>query len=273
MLFRVLRSAAPQTIDDLSSIDVRISDIAITGKTRNVERLKDCRKLQRVWLQKVNQREFDTIAGNIDPKTLMVYEMRVEDLAALESMQQIEELVLEWNTKATDIGILPKLKTLRALGLIDFPKLSRLDPLSRCDRLETLELSGGMWKPLRLKTLEPLRSLACLKSLSITSVRVEDNSLEPLTALTNLQDLNLSNQFPTEEYARLSVYLEHLTCDDLQPYVSLEGKVIGGKKVMITGKGKPFLDPKEDKERIRKYEQRFKEYQARFKAEKQAAQS
>jgi hypothetical protein len=107
-----------------------------------------------------------------------------------------------------------------------------------------------------------------LKYLSLTNIKVEDDSLLPLTELSNLQELNLSNQFPTEEYARLSVYLEHVRCSSFQPYESMEGRVIGSKTIMITGRRKPFLDPQVDGQRIQRYEKQFENYQAMFRTER-----
>jgi hypothetical protein len=48
----------------------------------------------------------------------------------------------------------------------------------------------------------------------------------------------------------------------------MEGKVIGSKTIMITGRRKPFLDPQADRQRIQRYERQFEDYQAMFRAEK-----
>ncbi len=230
--------------------------------------LKHCVRIDHVWVTKVGQDEFARIAQFINPVSLVVYDMKVRDLSPLALMSRIERLVLNWNTKANSIDALAGLGNLRALCLMDFPKLSRLDSLSRCENLEMLELGGGVWKPMRVITLEPLRCLRALKYLSLTNIKVEDDSLLPLTELSNLQELNLSNQFPTEEYARLSVYLEHVRCSSFQPYESMEGRVIGSKTIMITGRRKPFLDPQVDGQRIQRYEKQFENYQAVFRTER-----
>jgi len=264
-----LKTPPPQPAQDLSSLDTESSEVSISGSTRGIEMLKHCVGIDRVWVTKVSQDEFERIARFINPVSLVVYDMKVQDLSALAMMNRIERLVLNWNTKTNNIDAVAELRKLRVLCLMDFPKLSRLDSLSLCENLEMLELGGGVWKPMRVMTLEPLRSLRALKYLSLTNIKVEDDSLHPLSELTNLQELNLSNQFPTEEYARLSVYLEHVHCRSFQPYESMEGKVIGSKTVMITGKRKPFLDPQSDGKRIQRYEKQFRDYQAMFRLEKE----
>jgi len=266
-----LKALPPKPVEDLCGFDAKSREVSIAGSTRGIENLKDCIGLDRVWVSKVKQSEFERIAQFINPASLVVYDMKVQDLSCLELMSRIERLALSWNTKASDITSLAKLKSLTVLSLMDFPKLSRLDSLACCEKLEMLELGGGVWKPLRIITLEPLRCLKALKYLSLTNIKVDDDSLHPLSELTNLQELNLSNQFPTEEYARLSVYLDHFHCSSFQPYVSMEGKVIGSKTIMITGRGKPFLDPQADRQRIQRYERQFEDYQAMFRAKKDGA--
>lgn len=266
-----LKAPPPQPVEDLHGFDAKSREVSIGGPTRGIEKLKDCPALERVWVSNVKQGEFERIAEVINPASLVVYDMKVQDLTPLAIMSRIERLALTWNTKSIDISSLARLRSLTVLSLMDFPKLSRLDSLARCEKLEMLELGGGVWKPMTVITLEPLRSLRALKYLSLTNIKVEDDSLDPLTELTNLQELNLSNQFPTEEYARLSVYLEHVHCRSFQPYESMEGRVIGSKTTMITGRRKPFLDPQADRQRIQRYERQFEDYQAMFRAEREAS--
>lgn len=273
MFLQDLKARPLKPVESLLGFDTECSEVSISGRTGGVERLKDCNRLDTVWISKVSQDEFEKIAAFINPTSLVMYDMKVQDFSPLEPMTRIELLALEWNTKAEDIGSLDELKRLKVLSIMDFPKLSRLDTVGRCEKLEMLELGGGVWKPLRVKTLEPLRSLRALRYLSLTNIKVDDDSLLPLTQLANLQELNLSNQFPTEEYARLSVYLEHVNCSSFQPHTSMEGKLIGNKTMMITGRRKPFLDPQLDRQRIQQYERQFENYQALFRAEKEGTQT
>ncbi|MGR5899786.1 hypothetical protein ACT7C8_20150 [Bacillus cereus] len=47
------------------------------------------------------------------------------------------------------------------------------------------------------------------------NIKVQDRSLEPLMNLKRLKKLNVSNQFPMEEYAKLSVVLQNTECEFL----------------------------------------------------------
>ena len=108
-----------------------------------------------------------------------------------------------------------------------------------------------------------------LRGLSLKTIRVKDQSLAPAAKLKDLQALEPSNQFLTEEYARLSVALPHIQCPHLSPYFDIfAGK--GTNQVMVTGKGKPVLTRPKDAERLQRYVQQFHKMQERFRGEKLA---
>jgi Leucine-rich repeat (LRR) protein len=153
--------------------------------------------------------------------------MRVEDLSSLELLSNTERIYLCWNTKASKLWDLSKNANLKSLSIEDFKRLNDLEPLQYCRTLEELRLSGGIWNTLKLDTLEPLKKLTNLRYLSLTNIRVKDESLEPLTHLSKLEELIISNQFPAEEYARLSVALPHTKCDYFRPYVKLNNPIEG----------------------------------------------
>ncbi len=95
------------------------------------------------------------------------------------------------------------------------------------------------------------------------NIKVQDRSLEPLMNLKRLKKLNVSNQFPMEEYAKLSVVLQNTECEFFKPYVRMESTE--GKDIMMIGRKRPFLNSKIDAEKIRKYEQEFKTVQEEFR--------
>ncbi|MGN1400949.1 MAG: leucine-rich repeat domain-containing protein [Bacillus sp. (in: firmicutes)] len=253
----------PKFIRDLNEVDVKLNEIAIQGKTKNLERLKEFRNLEKVWLFTINQAQFDLILSFIRPRTLYIYEMRVENLASLEILSNTEQIYLCWNTKADKLWDLSKNFGLKSLSIEDFKKLNNIEPLQRNPSLENLEVSGGIWNSLTIDTLEPIRALTNLTSLSLLNIRVKDESLKALTHLKGLSELSISNQFPTEEYARLSVTLTGTKCDYFQPYVVLDD-AIDGKDIMVIGKRKPFLNSHIDKKKLERYIAQFTSFQKKF---------
>ncbi|MGM9929385.1 MAG: leucine-rich repeat domain-containing protein [Bacillus sp. (in: firmicutes)] len=254
----------PQFVNDLADVDENSTELLIRGKTTNIERLKSFSNLTKLWIYTVNQSELNTILSLVSPKMLHIYELRADDLSIMSSLKDVEVLALEWNTKAQSLWDLSKNTSLVSLSITDFSKLNDISPIQNCTNLELLQLSGGVWKSLNLNTLQPLRYLKNLKFLGLSNIRVKDESLEPISDLNGLQELEISNQFPTEEYARLSVTLLNTKCDCFKPYIFLSSP-IEDKDVMVVGKRKPFLNSKVDVKKLQKYEEQFKAYQEKHK--------
>ncbi|QKL20854.1 leucine-rich repeat domain-containing protein [Bacillus altitudinis] len=256
--------ARPEAVHDLADVDENATELVITGKTKNIERLNSFSNLTKLWIYKVGQKEFNAILSLVNPKMLYMRELRVEDLSIISSLQDVEVLSLEWNTKAQSLWDLSKNTFLKSLSLTDFSKLNDIAPLQKNTGLEWLQLSGGIWNTLNLNTLQPLRYLKHLKYLCLSNIKVKDESLEPISALEGLKELDISNQFPTEEYARLSVTLPNTKCDRFAPYIFLSSPIVD-KDVMVIGKRKPKINSKVDGEKLKKYEKQFKAYQEKYK--------
>ncbi|MGG4489850.1 hypothetical protein [Metabacillus idriensis] len=175
----------PEFIKDLNDVDTTIVEIALQGKTNNLEKLINYQHLETVWLFNVNQAEFDLILNLIKPKVLCIYGMKVERLTALELLSTTEQIYLCWNTKADKLWDLSKNTALKTLSIEDFKKLNSVYELKNHTAIESLRLSGGVWNTLNLDTLEPLKGMIRLDSLSLLNIRVRDESLEPLTQLKN----------------------------------------------------------------------------------------
>ena len=56
----------------------------------------------------MSQKEFNTILSLVNPKMLYMRELRVEDLSIISSLQDVEVMALEWNTKAQSLWDLSK---------------------------------------------------------------------------------------------------------------------------------------------------------------------
>ncbi|MFC4354233.1 leucine-rich repeat domain-containing protein [Chryseomicrobium palamuruense] len=225
----------PAFTKDLKSVRTDIEDLVIQGETKNLDLLSTFTNLTKLWIYTVNQQQFENIISLIQPKQLHIYEMRVSDLSPLESLHNLEVVSLQWNTKATSLWDLGQNPKLYSLAIMDFPKLQSLDALQTQPDIHVLELHGGIWNSLTIPTLEPLRKLVNLRHLTLMNIRVKDESLEPIADLHQLEELSISNQFPTQEYARLSVKLANANCELFHPYILLESP-IEDKDIMVVGK-------------------------------------
>ena len=262
-----LRRSPIAYLKDILEVDESTSDLALFGDAKGIERLTDLRKLRRIWLIGANQKQFDKIVSSVNLTVFKGYNLRVPDLGCLERFTEIEELSLNWNTKAHDIESIGKLLTLRIFQIQDFTQVHDLTPIARLSNLEALDISGGIWNTFKVDTLEPLEHLANLRYLCLTNIRVHDESLTPISRLSLLKKLDISNQFPTEEYAKLSVWLPKVECEYFKPYIDLKQK-IGNNDVMVVGKRKPFLNKGTDSRRLKKYEQEFNRLREKYQTQK-----
>ncbi len=215
----------------------------------------------------VNDTHMMTLCRWLETRAVHFYEMRVTDLGPLAKLGGLTELAIRWNTKLSDLGPLSKLSDLRTLVLEDTPKVRDLQPVAALEALRALEFSGGIWNKNKAETLEPVGRLQQLVELHLTNVGVERDGLKPLAGCRGLKRLVVSNQFATEDYAFLAARLPETDCGMFAPFTRL-GAPLNGKDVLITGRGKPFLNSKTDAERIDQYVRAFEALRLSFEADR-----
>ncbi|MDQ8209781.1 hypothetical protein QEH52_19840 [Coraliomargarita sp. SDUM461003] len=251
---------------DLTDVDESSTDLAIFGDAKALERIKEFPNIKRVWLNGANQKQFDLVVSLVNPISFKGYNLRVPNLNALQGLSGIEELSIEWNTKAGSIAPIGELTSLKVLQIQDFTRVHDLTPIQRLSDLITLDISGGVWNTFKVETLEPLGDLKNLLYLCLANIRVLDQSLEPVSRLTQLQELSISNQFPTEEYARLTANLTNTKCDYFRAFIELK-QMLGEHDIMVVGKRKPFLNQKKDSDRVKKYQNAFDQLVEKHRAQ------
>jgi hypothetical protein len=163
---------------------------------------------------------------------------------------------LNWNTKSTSLWDISKNKGLKTLDITDFSKLEEIDQLSLATQISDLTLGGGHDKPLKIKSINPLKNLTNLNTLSLTNLKIGDDTLQPLGHLKSLETLFLSNQFETREYAWLATRLPKTKCKMFQAtnscnIVGADNKLVWD--TMVTGRKKSFLLSTKDQVKIDKY--------------------
>ncbi len=241
---------------DLSEVDVSSEDLALFGDAKKIERIKEFPNIRRVWLNGANQKQFDQIISMVNPIVFKGYNLRVPNLELLQEFSKVEELSIEWNTKSESISALSNLKALKVLQIQDFTKVHDLGPIEGLVGLVALDISGGVWNTFKVDSLAPIAGLKRLQYLCLSNIRVFDESLSPVSFLKQLKKLVISNQFPTEEYARLTASLTNTECDYFRAFIDLKQK-IGEHDVMVVGKRKPFLNKVKDSEKIERYQKAF----------------
>lgn len=193
-------------------------------------------------LRNITDKTFGAVLKARRCRSLSLYNLRVNDLAGLEQLQTVRHLTIDWATKASTIEVLRKLRGLETLELNDVPKVRDISPLSDLENLTELALSGGMWKPLHLKSLKPISRLN-LRKLTITNLKLEDDDIKLVSQIDTLIELEVSNQFPREQYAFLAGKMNLRLKQKIEAFRKshLACPVCNSEKFMFMGRRMPFL--------------------------------
>ena len=215
-----------------------------------------------------DQKQFDSILSRTRLRRLSMIGFRGSDYSALERQPNLEELELDWSVKIEALWDMQKNPKLTTLRIWDHAKLRDISAIGTAASLELLGLSGGINTRLRIESLSPLCRLSNLKELELGNLSVEKGGIRPLAQMPCLERLVLPNQFPTEEYALLSVALHKTACPYFAAHVQAD---IPGSltDTMVIGKGKPMLSSKTESARLEKYALDFNDLQEKFRKELQ----
>jgi hypothetical protein len=240
--------------------------LIVDGVARLFDDVQSELHAERVRAIGLRRQHLERLVSIVKTRRIAMYGVQVEDLSPLRRMDGLEWLLMTWTTRVTSLAPLAELRALTRLSISDTPKMRDLEPIAALTGLEALNYSGGIWNKNTAASLEPITRLPHLQELVLTNLKVLDGGLRPLSRLTSLRVLELSNQFETEDYAYLSVALPNTACRHFAPYVTLNTKGMDAD-TMVVGRRKPFLNATRDAERLAKYVADFERLQARFRAE------
>lgn len=250
-----LTRAKTSVSEDLSELSLHSEYIACFGKCKSLAELDKFSDLRFLWLSGVNEKQAQLLPKLERVETLVVHDLRTATLALLKCFPNIKTLMICGNTKTSKLTELASLKKLEVLGLEHFPKVSAIDEISLLKNLKMLCLTGSVDTALKIDTLEPLTKLQELELLHITNLKVSDESLGFVRKLSSLKELQVSNQFPTAEYAALKSKRPDVQCTHFVPYIMSRSACskCGAGQVMVIGKGKPFVCPECNPGKLQKY--------------------
>ena len=256
--FELTKSEAAVS-DDLSELPLDSRYIACFGKSKNIAALEKFSALKCLWLSGVNEKQAALVPKMDRVEILIIHDLRTPTLSILSNFPDLRTLLIWGNTKASKLTELSALKSLRVLGLEHFPKVRSIDEIASLEGLEMLCLTGSMDTALKLDTLSPLGNLKHLELLHITNLKVADESLAFVEHLRSLKELQVSNQFPTKEYAALKAKCGDVKCTHFAPYIysGLKCSNCGSGQAMVIGKRKPFVCPDCNPKKLEKYQSQF----------------
>jgi hypothetical protein len=248
--------------DSLEGVDREARHIDLSGRAKDIARLAEFRSLEVLRVSDADDKALEIIGALPALRVLSLFGVRASHLGALTGLGRLELLDCRDARRVTDVRALARLERLRVLT-IDVSGLRELSQLEALVQLRGLEILGGL---LRLPTLEPVGRLTGLQYLTVGNVRVADQSLRPLAALTNLRSLDLiHNRFPFAEFAELAVALPDtegphrspFVCSGLSAQLYACGTCGGSSGHVTLGKPSRSVCPVCDGERLQKHVARW----------------
>jgi hypothetical protein len=196
----------------------------------------------------INQKQFDRLAHCIDVEFLQFKGLTANDLALLHNQKRLRGLLIHHAPKLIS---LEKIPALDVLSINTCLKIADLSPLAGRN-LRSFSIEGGYSRQALINSLDPIARINGLEELRLVSLRVIEGGLKPLAELSELKTLQVSRQFPFEDYAYLKARLPNVNCDYLKPHFP-----IGLEHIQVVGHRMPKLHLQNDAIRIKEYEDRF----------------
>jgi Leucine-rich repeat (LRR) protein len=263
-------------VADLAAVPRDSKKIVVGAHTKHLDALDQFTCLDHLTAVALNQQQLDSVIATADPRFVVIWDLKASDLSAMSDLQKIERLVINGAQKVENIAPLGQLRNVRLLFFNDTATTEIYTALAALTGLKHLCFAGGHYdSPKRVATLKPLGHLKALRSVNLIGVSASDRSLEPLAKLPELTEISLSNSWPVEEFARLSVLFPDAGCEWFAPYVenTFRGAGFMGLRketiIYITGARKPsFWNPTpEDWKKIAGYVEAFEGLQEKFRRE------
>lgn len=233
-------------------------------------------KCRRLKISGLTQQSFEYLIDQYGARfrTLDLWKCpRIEDLSPLADLEGVAEISIYWNQKAERLWDMSGNRALMKVSLSDFRRLHALDELETCVSLTTLKFGDAVWKKSVIQTLQPLAGIKELKHLDFVVQKIVDGRIAPLAKIRALKTLSFpSNLFSTEKIAWLRARMEPSVKSRVLKGVHRFSRPVSHRKgrrldTLVIGKRKPFLDSRQDAERIKRYKRQFADLVARFRAD------
>jgi Leucine-rich repeat (LRR) protein len=213
-------------------------------------------------VRNVTTAEWDDVLPLCHVEELRLYHITLKSLDGMERLVETRNLTLEWATKIESLAPVFRMHGLTMLSIFDFPRLRSLSGIEALSNLTELSLSGSrasLNPPLRLTTIEPVKRIPNLISLSLTNARLADDDITPLAGCTRLRRLHLSMRFDRKQLAflanRLNAQLETPIASHMES--GLRCDQCDREKFMFAGHRMPILCRDCDRRRFDKLVDEF----------------
>jgi hypothetical protein len=211
-------------IGDVPAGSSEVTIITIGKEDENWSRALTLPNLEELTLHEPTPEQLLASRALRSIKRLRITHARPRTLDFIGSMDEVEELVLEYVSGFSDLAPVGTLKRLRALHIENLRRVSDFSGLSGATNLKYLAVYGTLdWKQ-PINNFEFLRGLPQLEMLALWQVicRAPYPAMLPALTLRNLKKLRIhGSYFATEEYALLEEGLKGVEGATWGPYNTL----------------------------------------------------
>jgi hypothetical protein len=216
-------------------------------------------------------RDFPKIENPLDFTEIKIWHCRYHSLNQLSDFKNVESIEVATYPDAS-LEFIGELSQVKSLKIIHLPRIHDISPLSKLKSLERLYLAVlPSWDKLQhIASLNPLRGLMNLRSLSLHGIGVDDGCLKPLLSCPVLNEFHSGNIFSFQELLGLKALKPEIKGTFFEPIVEVPYSYCskcGSSKVILSGVIKQAIQcPKCHGKRVQDHLSAWQSYQTKIAA-------
>lgn len=252
----------------LDNADENTKILTLFGDDVGFESARDLPSLEELTLHEPSKEQLAFLGDLTQIRRLRITHARPKNLGFLESLAEVEQLVLEYVSGFDDLSPLNCLPRLRALHTENLRRVSNFGGLSGLDSLRFLSIYGTLdWKQ-PISDFEFIRGLPNLEVFALWEVinKSPFPATLPLLSLRHLKRIKMAwNVLTAEEYALLEEGLAGVPGTDWGPYTEFQ-RSEGDVWYEFTGRGSGAT-----KRGSKNADQRCSDFEEKYRLMKKAA--
>jgi hypothetical protein len=195
------------------------SETVFLYREKNSHRgISEAKSIKKLLAKQVDQEFLNEISKLINLEYLELEVITAENLEPLSNLKNLKTLKLDSVQKAEDFAFLENLPNLKRLFIQNAKHIKKLDFLSNLHNLIALGVEGGMYTKQKVDSVEPLKGLANLEALFMSSVQIKDKNLDYLSAIPNLGYFSCARFAPKSSFESLREKMPVLKCNWCDKY-------------------------------------------------------
>lgn len=236
----------------------------------DIDQLKQYENIDKVMISGLHQDSFEYFINYYGKKIkyLKFFKNKmIEDLSSLSRLENLVYVDFFSNQRITKLWDMRRNIKLEGICLEDCTRLHSLEGVQTAAALKHIRFGDKIWSSSILTDLDPLTGTKII-SFSFTGKSIEKNDIFVYKKIPTLKYLDFpTNLYTTEQIAQIMARSPQLQGYALKPFIKFERNTMRHKDVLVCGKRKPFLSSSKDKEKIRKYTEKFNTFIDHYKNE------